>query len=210
MQEDLMRSRKQWQEHRERLATTEGELGHLSGIRDKSESLQAEMKAVLTRLSAAEAEGSRLRSEVERWRTNAGEADDRALALQSQLRDVERQRSEQKRQAQDLQVEVTSMSGRLQAAEGAAATLSEDKERLRALVELREEALSAERAKAQELAFQLRTIEHKSDSEKQRGGVKEEELNRVRVRVCMLRMHVGLCVPSHGHYCFIVLHQCTS
>ena len=181
MQEDLLCSRKQWQEHRERLATTEGELGHLSGIRDKSESLQAEMKSANSRLAAAEAEAGRARSDVERWRSAAAEADDKALALQSQLRDLERQYAEQKRQAQDLQLEVTSIAGRLNAAEGTTATLTEDKERLRALVDLREEALASERAKAQELTFQLRTIEHKSDSERQRGGVKEEELNRVRV-----------------------------
>jgi chromosome segregation protein len=183
VQEDLMRSRKQWQEHRERLATTEGELGHLSGIRDKSETLQAEIKSALSRLSASEAEALRLRGDLERWRSAAGESEDKVLTLQASLRDTERHRAEQKRQLQDLQVEVTTMAGRLQAAESASMVLSEEKERARALMEVREEALSAERARAQEMAFQLRAIEHKSDSEKQRGSVKEEELSRVRVRL---------------------------
>ena len=181
-----MRSRKQWQEHRERLATTEGELGHLSGIRDKSEAQQAELRSAHSRLAAAEAEGTRLKGDVERWRTSAGEADDKALGLQSSLRDAERGRAEAKRHAQDLQTELTSAAARMQTAEGAQAALGEEKERLRSLVELREEALAAERGRAQELAFQLRSFEHKSDSAKQRGSVKEEELTRVRVRASCL------------------------
>lgn len=182
VQEDLMRSRKQWQEHRERLATTEGELGHLSAIRDKSENLQAEMRGALARLSAAEDDARRARSDAERWRTAAGEAEDKGMALQASAREAERRAAEHKRAAADLQVELTSLAGRLQAAESASASLQEERERARALVELREEALTAERTKCQELAFQLRSVEHRQDSEKQRGTVKEEEALRAKVR----------------------------
>jgi chromosome segregation ATPase len=181
MQEDLLRSRKQWQEHRERLATTEGELGHLSTIRDKSEGLQVEIKTALSRLSAAEAETRRLRGEADRWRSLAGEAEDKTLALQASLREAERHCAEHKRQLQDLQVELTTVSGQLQAAQSAHASLLEEKERARSMIELREQSLAAERSKSQEMAFKLRSIEHKSDSEKQRGTVKEGELSRAKV-----------------------------
>jgi chromosome segregation ATPase len=180
-QEDLLRSRKQWQEHRERLATSEGELGHLSAIRDRSENLQAEMKTALTRLSAAEAESRRLRSEVERWRSLAGEAEDRAAALAASLRESERHSGEHKRAVQELQAELTTVSGQLQTAQSAQVLLAEEKERARSVIELREQALAAERSKSQEMEFKLRSVEHKSDSEKQRGSVKEEELSRTKV-----------------------------
>lgn len=181
VQEDLMRSRKQWQDHRERLMATEGELGHLSGIRDRSEALQAELTSALSRLAATESECSRLRGDVERWQGAAGESDDKALSLQNSLREAERKAVEQSRALSDCKKECESLAAQISTAESTQSVLQIDLEQSRVTLQCREEALAGERAKVQGMEFKMRSIEHQSEGEKQRLTVKDEELRRLKV-----------------------------
>jgi predicted nucleic acid-binding Zn-ribbon protein len=181
LQEDLMRSRKQWQDHRERLLATEGELGHLSGIRDRSEALQAELTSALSRLAATESECSRLRGDVERWQGAAGESDDKSLTLQNALREAESRAAEQARALADCKKECESLAAQVSSAEATHSTLQIDLEQARLGLQCREETLAGERSRVQELEFKLRSIEHHSETEKQRLSVKDEELRRLKV-----------------------------
>ena len=184
LQEDLMRSRKQWQDHRERLMATEGELGHLSGIRDRSEALQAELTSALSRLAATESECSRLRGDVERWQGAAGESDDKALSLQNSLRVAERKAVEQSRALSDCKKECESLAAQISTAESTQSVLQIDLEQSRVTLQCRDEALAGERAKVQDMEFKMRSIEHQSEGEKQRLTVKDEELRRLKVIHC--------------------------
>lgn len=181
LQEDLMRSRKQWQDHRDRLLATEGELGHLSGIRDRSEALQAELTSALSRLAATESECSRLRGDVERWQGAAGESDDKSLSLQNSLREADRKAVEQERALADCKKECEALASQVSTAEATHSTLQINLEQARLGLQCREETLAGERAKVQDMEFKLRSIEHHSDTEKQRLGVKDEELSRLKV-----------------------------
>ena len=79
-------------------------------------------------------------------------------------------------------MELTTLASSLQGAEASHRSLLEEKERARALAEMREDSLVAERAKVQQLTYQLRGVESKTDTHKQLATVRDEELSRMRVR----------------------------
>lgn len=83
---------------------------------------------------------------------------------------------------QDAEIESSTVAGKLLALESSHASVLEEKERARALADVREEALSAERSRVQQLEFQLRSTEQRTDGEKQRATVRTEEVSRLRVR----------------------------
>jgi len=73
----------------------------------------------------------------------------------------------------------------VEAGESGRAALEEERERLRALADAREESLAAERDRVAELTCQIRSAESRTDSQSQRASMRDEEVSRLRVRCCL-------------------------
>ena len=181
VQADLYKSRQQWQEHRERLSATEGELGHLSGLRNRSEALQAELKSALSRLAAAESECSRLRSDVERWRKAAGDEEDKALSAQAALRDAERRNSDCQQDLSMAFSDCDTMKVKVKAYESSISALTEEVQQSKAALQLKEQTLQNERTKTHDIEYKLQSMQHATEKDRQLLLSKEEELTRLKV-----------------------------
>lgn len=163
------------------MSVTEGELDNLSVLRDRSEDLEAEMKSALSRLAASEADCSRLRSELERWRKAAGDEEDKALSAQAGLREAKRRHAESLQDLKAVQSECDSLKVKLKDSAGIVAALTEEKQGTRAAIQLRDQAVHNERTKLQNLECKLHSMEHASNIDRQSLLSKEEELNRQKV-----------------------------
>eukprot|EP00892_Ulva_mutabilis_P000682 jgi/Ulvmu1/10614/UM065_0071.1 len=174
---DLLQSRQQWQEHRERLAATEGELGHLSGLRSRSDALETELKAALSRLGAAEAECSRLRRDTEQWRKAAGDEEDKALSASAALRDAERRHADYQQDLTAALSDCDTAKTKMKCCESSVATLTDEIDRSRVALQMKEQALQSERKKTHDLEGKLQSLEHANGNDRRLLRSKDEELD---------------------------------
>lgn len=159
-------------------------MGHLSGLRSRSEALEAELKSASSRLAATESECSRLRSDMERWRKAAGDEEDKALSAQAGLRDVERRHADCQHDLTSALSDCDIAKAKLNSCENSVAALKDEQDRLRAALQLKEQAVQSERKQAQDLEYKLQGVEHATGNDRQLIMSKDEELNRQKVRFC--------------------------
>lgn len=139
------------------------------------------MKSALSRLAATEAECSRLRRDVERWRKAAGDEEDKAMSAQAGLRDAERRHADSLQDLQAAQSECDMLNVKLKSCEAAVTALTEENKKTRAALHLRDQAIQNERTKAQDVEYKLQAMEHALPNIKQSILSKDDELTKQKV-----------------------------
>lgn len=156
-------------------------MDNLSGVRDRSEALQVELKAALSRLATAETECRRLRSELEHWRKAAGDEEAKAMSAQARVRDAERRHNDSLQDLQAAQSQCDILSVKLKSCEETVTTVTEENKRTKAALQLRDQAIQHERTKAQELQYKLQAMEHAIPEFNQSILKKDDELTKQKV-----------------------------